>query len=98
MKIKYEKGEKRMLEYEVRIKNGLWRAKETVKSGFKNFFTTEEGDTNLISIVIVLVIVLALAVVFRKNIASLVNKMWEQIFKDATSATKTTGTQTQFAQ
>jgi len=80
-----------MLEYEVKMKNGLWRTKENVKNGLKNFFTTEDGDTNLISIVIVLVIVLALAVIFRKNIATLVNNMWTQIFTDANSATKTSG-------
>ena len=85
-----------MLKYEVMIKNGLWRAKENVKENVKEFFTTEDGDTNLISIVLVLVIILALAVIFRKNIALLVNNMWTQIFSDANSATKTSATQEQF--
>ncbi len=54
-----------------------------------DFFVDEEGDTNLISIVVVLVIVMALAVVFRKNIAEIVTKMWKQIGTDAGSATGT---------
>ena len=78
------------------IKNGLWRMKENVKEGVKDFFTTEDGDTNLISIVLVLVIILALAVIFRKNIATLVNNMWAQIFSDANSATKTSGSPEEF--
>ena len=38
-------------------------------------FTNEEGDTNLISIVIILGIVLALVVVFRKYIQDILTKI-----------------------
>lgn len=78
-------GEK-MLDYEVRITNGLWRMKERTKEAVHDFFTTEDGDTNFISIIIVLVIVVALALVFRKNIAKLVKNMWDSIFNDAKGA------------
>lgn len=88
--------EDKMLDYEVRIMNGLRRMKENVKAEVHDFFTTEDGDTNFISIIIVLVIVVALAVVFRKNIAELVNKLWTKIFEDANDATKTSGTATTF--
>lgn len=71
---------------EVKIYNGLWRAKQNVKEAVHEFFTTEEGDTNLISIIFVLMIVLMLAVIFRKNIASMVTAMWTQISTDASSA------------
>lgn len=80
-----------MMKYEVMIVDGIWRLKEQVREAVHNFFSDESGDTNLISIVVVLVIVMALAVVFRKNIASLVNSMWQTIFKDANSATNSTG-------
>ena len=76
-----------MLAAEVRIQTGIWKMKERVKDTVHDFFATEEGDTNFISIIIVLVIVVALAVVFRKNIAALVNGMWTRIFGDASSAT-----------
>lgn len=76
-----------MLEAEVRIQTGIWKMKERVKDALHDFFTTEEGDTNFISIIIVLVIVVALAALFREQIASLVNGMWTSIFTDANTAT-----------
>lgn len=78
-----------MLKYEVMAVNRLWRWKEQAKGMVHDFFMDEEGDTNLISIVVVLVIVMALAVVFRKNIAEIVTKMWKQIGSDAGAATGT---------
>lgn len=80
--------QEKMLGYEVRVKNGLWRMKENVKEAVHDFFTTEDGDTNFISIIIVLVIVVGLALIFRKNIAAIVNKIWDTIFDDAKEATK----------
>ncbi len=85
-----------MLEYEVKAKMALWRMKNAIEGKVKAFFTDESGETYFISIIVVLVIVLALAVMFRKNIAELVNKMWTKIFQDASDATKTTGAQTMF--
>lgn len=85
-----------MLKYEVMAVNGIWRLKEEARETVYDFFTDERGDTNLISIVVVLVIVMALAVVFRKNIAELVNNMWKSIFSDANSATNTNGSQQNF--
>ena len=69
----------KVLDYEVRIMNGLWRMKENVKDAAHDFFTTEDGDTNFISIIIVLVIVIALAALFRKNIKAMVEAIWEKI-------------------
>ena len=79
-----------MLAAEVKIQTGIWKMKERVKDAVHDFFTTEEGDTNFISIIIVLVIVVALAIVFRENIAKLVNGMWTKIFGDAGEATGAT--------
>lgn len=76
-----------MLDLEVRAVNGMWRMKQRIGEAIHNFFTDEEGDTNFISIIIILVIVVGLAVVFRKNIAALVKSMWTSIFKDAKEAT-----------
>lgn len=68
-----------MLEFEVSVRNRLWRASQSVKGAVKNFFTTEDGDTNFISIIVVLVIVLGLAALFRKNIGELVSGWWNKI-------------------
>lgn len=86
-----------MLDLEVRVVNGMWRMKQRIGEAVHDFFSDEEGDTNFISIIIILVIVVGLAVVFRKNIAQLVNEMWKNIFKDANDATKTSGNPTEFA-
>lgn len=68
-----------MLDFEVSVRNRLWRASQSVKGAVKNFFTTEDGDTNFISIIVVLVIVLGLAAVFRTQIGTLVSGWWGKI-------------------
>lgn len=77
-----------MLQYEVMIQTRLWRMKENVKEAVHNFFTDEKGDTNMISIVIILVIVIGLAAVFRKNIVKLVGDMWKTINNDSKNFNK----------
>lgn len=72
-----------MLDLEVALYVGAVKAKEM----FKDFLTDEKGDTNFISVIIVLCIVCGLAAVFRKNIAEIVNGIWTSVFKDAKSAT-----------
>lgn len=75
-----------MLSLEVRIMNSLIRTKNTIGEKVHDFFVDEEGDTNLISVVIILVIVIALAAIFRKNIANIVGAMWESIAGDINDA------------
>jgi len=75
-----------MLSLEVKIMNSLIRTKNTVGEKVHDFFVDEEGDTNLISVVIILVIVIALAAIFRKNIANIVKAMWESIAGDVGDA------------
>lgn len=53
------------------IDNFSFKVKETLRK--------ENGDTNLISIIIVLGIVLALVVIFRGQITSIVEKVQEQV-------------------
>lgn len=55
------------------------KAKETVVNEVKNFVTDEKGDTNVISIVIILVIVVGLAIIFRQSIASLFDAIWSKV-------------------
>ena len=76
-----------MLDFEVRVRNRLWRMSESVREAVKDFFTTEDGDTNFISIIVVLVIVLGLAALFRKNIETLVSGWWTKITNSGNEAT-----------
>lgn len=51
------------------------KARFKLENFARDLITNEEGDTNLISIIIVLGIVLALVVVFRKYIADILKKI-----------------------
>ncbi|MFG6392644.1 MAG: hypothetical protein K1W24_00430 [Lachnospiraceae bacterium] len=52
-----------------------WKAKEAIKS----FFEEERGDSHIIAVILVLVIVVGLALLFRKNIAKLLTDLWKNI-------------------
>ena len=85
-----------LLDYEVAVRNGLIKAKEIAGKAIKDFFTDEQGDTNMISIILVLVIVIALAALFRNNIREMVNAMWDTISGDFNEASKTDANFTEF--
>lgn len=77
-----------MLDFEVSVRNRLWRASQSVKGAVKDFLTTEDGDTNFISIIIVLMIVLGLALAFRNQINTLVTGWWSNIQADGAGINK----------
>ncbi len=52
-----------------------WRAKEA----FKSFLEEERGDSHIIAVILVLVVVVGLAVLFRENISQIVTKLWSSI-------------------
>lgn len=68
-----------MLDYEVRAMLAWQRAKDAAMKGIREFLTDENGDTNMISIIVVLMIVLGLAAAFRKNIQDFVQDLWTKI-------------------
>lgn len=68
-----------MLDYEVRAMLAWQRAKAAAMKGIREFITDENGDTNMISIIVVLVIVLGLAVTFRTKVTAFVTKLWGNI-------------------
>jgi len=72
-----------MLDLEVKMMNKFIKIKE----GFVEKISDERGDTNIISVIIILVIVVALAGVFRKNIAALAGGTWNSVFSEAATAT-----------
>lgn len=73
-----------LLEFEVRMRNQLWKVGEEVR----RFVREEEGDTNVISIIVVLVIVLGLAIVFKDKIKELVDTLWNSVTDNANKATQ----------
>lgn len=72
-----------LLKFEVMFQTKLWRAGEKIKK----FMQDEEGDTNIISIIVVLVIVLGLAIVFKDKIKALVETLWASVEGNANKAT-----------
>lgn len=67
-----------MLDLEVRVMNKLLKMKE----GMAEKFMDERGDTNIISVIIILVVVIGLATLFRTNIGNLANSVWTKINTD----------------
>lgn len=49
------------------------------KTWFQDKITEERGDTNFISLIIILAIVLGLAVIFSKNISDFATNWWGKI-------------------
>lgn len=52
-----------------------WKAKEA----FKSFLEEERGDSHIIAVILVLVVVVGLAVIFKDQITALVNSIWDKI-------------------
>ena len=67
-----------MLDLEVRVMNKLLKMKE----GRAAKFMDERGDTNIISVIMILVVVIGLATLFNDNIGDLANSIWNNINSD----------------
>ncbi len=71
-----------MSKLERKIENGLWKARlgaVKLASKAKNAIKNEDGDTNFLSIIIILAIVLVVAVIFialKDKIVKLVSDEW----------------------
>ena len=51
----------------------------------KAFIKNEQGDTNIIAIILILAIVIALAIVFRSQLSALFNRIWSGLFDQVDS-------------
>lgn len=56
------------------------KAYYNAKNSVYNFFHKEDGEANIIAVILVLAVVIILAVVFKDNIASIFNSIWTNIF------------------
>lgn len=55
----------------------------TLKLRAEEFFTNEDGDTNIVSMVVLIGIAVLLAIVFKDAIGSLIESLLETITKNA---------------
>ena len=46
----------------------------------------ESGEANIIAIILVLAIVIALAIIFKKQLTALFDKIWNSLFSDVDKA------------
>lgn len=53
---------------------------------WNTFIHDEKGDVNIVSIVVIIGIVIVLAVLFRKQLAKLINTLFSNISTNATNA------------
>lgn len=67
-----------MLGMEVKVMNYLFKKKEA----FCDMLRDDRGDTNVISIIIILVVVIGLAVMFKNNVGKLAGGIWNTINSD----------------
>jgi hypothetical protein len=58
----------------------------TFKARLRSFVTREDGEVNIVAIVVLIGIALVLAVLFRNQIKSLLDKLFTSINKNADSA------------
>ena len=61
-----------------KIMLGYFKAKCKVMS----FFKDETGDTNIIAIILLIIVVIAMAVIFRNQIANVINSLFNRVNND----------------
>lgn len=71
-----------------KVKSMADRMVITAQFKFKEFAEKENGDVNIVSIVVLIGIAVLLAIIFRKAVANLINGLFNTIGKNANNAIK----------
>lgn len=74
-----------------KINNFLIAQYVAAESSIKSYLKGEKGEANIIAVILVLAIVIALVVIFRKNIETMVNQIWDSISGNLGDAVQTGG-------
>ncbi len=56
-----------------------------VEEKLNELLKNEDGEANIIAIILVLAIVIALAIIFRNQLTALFNKIWSSLFQNVDS-------------
>lgn len=59
-----------------------------LKLKVKKFFTNEDGDTNIVSMVVLIGIAVLLAIIFKGSISTLIEELLESIGENAKKVTE----------
>lgn len=69
-----------------RVDKWIWTAQWKAKNLVKDFFYNEEGDVNIVSMVVLIGIAVLLAVIFKNNIKDLLDVLFKEISGNAEKA------------
>ena len=69
-----------------RVDKWIWTAQRKAKNLVKDFFYNEEGDVNIVSMVVLIGIAVLLAVIFKNNIKDLLDVLFKAISGNAEKA------------
>lgn len=69
-----------------RVDKWIWTAQWKAKNLVKDFFYNEEGDVNIVSMVVLIGIAVLLALVFKEKIKELLEKLFTAISGNADKA------------
>lgn len=64
------------------ILSKLYFVKEEAKNKFKKVMMEKNGETNIVAILFIIIIVIGLAIIFRDRLTSLINSLFDQIEDD----------------
>ncbi len=65
-----------------RVDKWIWTAQWKAKNLVKDFFYNEEGDVNIVSMVVLIGIAVLLAVIFKNNIKDLLDVLFKKQFQE----------------
>lgn len=61
------------------MRKRLWNVFFRVKNQVNNFLKEEDGETNIIAIILIIIVVIALVGIFRQQLTDIVNALFQQI-------------------
>lgn len=61
------------------LDNLYWRVKFGLMNWVEDFLTDEEGDTNMVSMIVLIVIVIALAAIFKDGLEKAIKEVFEKL-------------------
>lgn len=69
-----------------KLANKLYLKALGIKEKTLKLLKNESGEANIIAIILVLAIVIALAIIFKKQLTALFDKIWNSLFSDVDKA------------
>lgn len=62
-----------------KVESMMWNCKVYMESTVENFLMNEEGDSNMVAVIVLIVIVIAVGAVFRDNLEDAVDAVFSKL-------------------